>query len=225
MKPKALIFHATGTNRDHDVAAALTTGRRGSRRSCRSTNCARAKRCWQDYQLLVIPGGFSYADALGAGKLLALDLHAYFAEEVAAFVASGKPVIGICNGFQALVKSGILPSATVKTAARTAASHTDLQSAQGHFECRWVTLKPVSQNCIWTRGLDELIDCPVRTAKATSSTCRAGAAGRTVRPAIRSRWSIPARMAAAAGGISRQPQWLACSISPGSATRRAMCWA
>ena len=54
------------------------------------------------YQLLVVPGGFSYADALGAGKLLALDLTHALADDMRAFVDSGKPVLGVCNGFQAL---------------------------------------------------------------------------------------------------------------------------
>ena len=66
--------------------------------------------------MLVLPGGFSYADALGAGKLLALDLQAYFADEVGAFVQQGKPVIGICNGFQALVKANILPNTNARPA-------------------------------------------------------------------------------------------------------------
>ncbi len=59
--------------------------------------------------MLVLPGGFSYADALGAGKLLAIDMQSYFTDEIQEFMTAGKPVIGICNGFQALVKSGILP--------------------------------------------------------------------------------------------------------------------
>jgi phosphoribosylformylglycinamidine synthase subunit PurQ / glutaminase len=107
---------------------------------------------WADYDLLCIPGGFSYADALGAGKLLALDMNVYFAEEVRTFVEMGKPVIGICNGFQSLVKAGLLPGQSPATLTF---------NEQGHFECRWVTLKSSSQNCVWTRDLNELIYCPI----------------------------------------------------------------
>ena len=108
MKPQALILQAHGTNRDYDVAEALTLA--GADPHPVPLNDLRAgKKHFVDYQMLVVAGGFSYADSLGAGKLLALDLNSYFNEEISAFVQSGKPVIGICNGFQALVKSGILP--------------------------------------------------------------------------------------------------------------------
>ena len=206
MKPKALVLQAHGSNRDFDVIEALTLA--GAEATGVPLNeLRRNKILFSDFQLLVIPGGFSYADALGAGKLLALDLRSYFVEEISAFVQSGKPVIGICNGFQALVKSGILPgndvvarkvfSPTKQSPAKQSASEneetlapgagagvasnyplTRLRSAQderprndmaatltfnaqGHFECRWVTLQPVSQTCLWTTGLDELIECPV----------------------------------------------------------------
>ncbi len=161
MPVRALILHATGTNRDLEAAQALEIA--GAQAEIVHFNQLRShEKHWDDYQMLVLPGGFSYADALGAGKLLALDLMACFTEEVQAFVLSGKPVIGICNGFQALVKSGILPGKrTGSTSVRAEHDVTLTFNKGGHFECRWVRLSPVSQKCIWTRGLESGIYCPV----------------------------------------------------------------
>src|SRR5215204_1382950 len=132
MKPRALVLQAHGSNRDFDVIEALKLA--GAEACGVPLNELREnKALFSEYQMMVIPGGFSYADALGAGKLLALDLASYFAEEISAFVETGKPVIGICNGFQALVKSGILPGGSKSKDA------TLTFNEQGHFECRWVT--------------------------------------------------------------------------------------
>ncbi len=157
MQPKALILLATGTNRDGDVAQALKLA--GADPSIVPLQGLRqSNQSWKEYQILVIAGGFSYADALGAGKLLSLDLMHFFADQVAEFDAAGKPILGICNGFQALVKAGILPS---RAADPNNPDVTLTFNDCGHFECRWVTLKPLSQVCLWTRGLNDLIECPV----------------------------------------------------------------
>ncbi len=167
MRPKALVLQAHGTNRDLDVMNALTLA--GADAIGVPLNQLRIqKRLLRDFQLLVLPGGFSYADALGAGKLLAVDLNTYFMEEITAFVAAGKPVIGICNGFQALIKSGILPGNPSSLTPLPIFGEGDggegatlTFNQRGHFECRWVTMKSVSETCIWTKGLSEAITCPV----------------------------------------------------------------
>lgn len=172
MKPKALVLQARGSNRDYDVMQALEMA--GAEAEGVPLNDLRsAKKQWSDYQMLVVPGGFSYADALGAGKLLAIDLNSYFAEEINTFVAAGKPVIGICNGFQALVKSGILPGDTGSAASDQSGAKSSITltfNARGHFECRWVTLSPISQTCIWTRGLDDMIECPIAHGEGNFQT-------------------------------------------------------
>ncbi len=155
MQPHVLILHADGTNRDLEAARAFELA--GARPEIVHLNQLRAReKSWRDYQILALPGGFSYADTLGAGRLLALDLKTYFADETREFISSGKPVIGICNGFQALVKSGILPISNLQSPISTLTFN-----ERGHFECRWVTLVPQSHTCVWTRGLAEPIECPV----------------------------------------------------------------
>jgi len=160
MPPRALILHAYGSNRDLDAAQAFELA--GAQADVVPLTELRAGALrWADYQLLCLPGGFAHADALGAGKLFALDLNVYFADQVTAFVDAGKAVIGMCNGFQALVKSGILPDGNV-TASLTSRPGTTLTfNASGRFECRWITLAPQSQACVWTRGLTAPIYCPV----------------------------------------------------------------
>lgn len=153
MQPRALILHANGINRDLDVAQALELA--GAQPEIFHLNQLRAAATpWKQFQMLVIPGGFSYADALGGGRLFAIDLNAWFSDQLQAFIAAGKPVLGICNGFQVLVKAGVLPG------------HPELKTTltfneNGHFECRWVEMLPRSQKCLWTRGLPGSITCPV----------------------------------------------------------------
>ncbi len=192
MKPKALVLQAHGSNRDLDVIEAL--GLAGADAVGVPLNELRSRKSFaRDFQLIVLPGGFSYADALGAGKLLAIDLISYFSDEITAFVSSGKPVIGICNGFQALIRSGILPGnhviarsseaatkqsrrhkeiATLPSVARNDIEVTLTFNAVGHFECRWVELKPISQVCIWTKGLNEMILCPVAHGEGNFQTAQ-----------------------------------------------------
>ncbi len=151
-----LVLQATGTNRDGDAAFAID--RAGGRSTIVHVNELRqAPRLLHDYHMLVLPGGFSYGDALGAGRLLATDLRWLFEDELAAFVGTGRPVIGICNGFQALVKSGWLPGPHTGDPMATLT-----RNVSNRFECRWVWLEPNRDSpCVFTRGLTQPITCPV----------------------------------------------------------------
>jgi phosphoribosylformylglycinamidine synthase len=156
--PPVLILHANGTNRDREAALACQVAG-GEPEIVHVNQLLAGERNLLDYQMLVIPGGFSYGDDLGAGKLWALDLQERLDETLAQFVASGRPVLGICNGFQALVKSGLLPGGEPAEQTRQV-TLTDNKS--GRFECRWVYLRPnpLSPN-LFTQGLESLIYCPV----------------------------------------------------------------
>lgn len=161
MKPRALILHAAGTNRDGDAAYAF--GLAGADPAIVHVNRLKENRkLLSESSILVLPGGFSYADALGAGRLFALDIASFFRQEVQEFVASGKPVIGICNGFQTLVKAGILPGAGALGGAEPAERWATLtENKQGTFECRWVSLAAQKGPCLWTSGVEEVLTCPV----------------------------------------------------------------
>jgi phosphoribosylformylglycinamidine synthase len=183
--PKVLIIHANGSNRDQDAALACQLSG-GKPEIVHVNQLLAGERRLADYHMLVIPGGFSYGDDLGAGMLWALDLQVRLGEEVAAFVQDGRPVLGICNGFQALVKAGLLGTGEQRNGEAEerrnklvppVGSGRALHEAEGgaggrrvtltfnergHFECRWVYLQPNPNSpCLFTQGLDELIYCPV----------------------------------------------------------------
>ncbi len=103
-----LILHASGSNRDGEAARAVELAG-GAAEIVHINQLRRGERRMEEYAGLLLPGGFSYGDALGAGARLALDLQVYFHDQLHAFVESGRPVLGICNGFQTLVKAGVLP--------------------------------------------------------------------------------------------------------------------
>jgi phosphoribosylformylglycinamidine synthase len=187
VKPSILILHASGANRDAEAARACELA--GAAPEIVHINqLRRGERSFADYQLLLLPGGFSYGDALGAGARLALDLQVYFHDQLHEFIDRGKLVLGICNGFQALVKAGVLPGARVGEGKVSAQSVirpslpfspspllpfstldeislrrvTLTENASGHFECRWVHLAANRQaTAPFLRDLDELIFCPV----------------------------------------------------------------
>ncbi len=177
---KTLILRAPGLNRDHDVAHAISLAG-GNPELIHVNRIAEGTVSMSDYGLLIIPGGFSYGDHLGAGKLLAVDLIHRLGEQLRAFIAAGRPVIGICNGFQVLVKAGVLPGGMVDDGRWTVGQASRLPSADqlpstaprlpsvtltdnasARFECRWVHLAadPASP-CIFTEGLVRPIEVPV----------------------------------------------------------------
>lgn len=113
----------------------------------------------KDYQIMALPGGFAFGDDLGAGKVLANKFRHNLGEQLQKFIRDGKLIIGICNGFQAMVRLGVLPGFDNNYDKEDV---TLTFNASGRFENRWVYLKMnPNSNCIWTKGID-MIYLPVR---------------------------------------------------------------
>jgi phosphoribosylformylglycinamidine synthase len=115
------------------------------------------KKLLQQYQILALPGGFSYGDDIAAGRILANQLNHHLGAALRDFVAAGKPIIGVCNGFQVLVKTELLPGGL---AGRVGQTCTLTNNDSGRFTDRWVHLEPRGKKCIWTAGLEPL-DLPI----------------------------------------------------------------
>jgi len=156
--PKAVVLRAAGTNCDGETQFALEqAGFEASRVHVFRFMEDPARLA--DYQFLVIPGGFSYGDDVGAGKILANQMLHRLAGPLNEFVAAGKLVLGICNGFQVMVKSGLLPWGRVDPAV----AHRDATLAwndRGRFEDRWIHLRADSSKCVFMPA-GEVVAMPI----------------------------------------------------------------
>jgi phosphoribosylformylglycinamidine synthase len=99
-----------------------------------------------NYQILVFPGGFSYGDDVAAGRILANQTKHHLYEAIRKFIDDGKLVLGICNGFQVLVKTGLLPGNSSDSPEQTV---TITNNDSGKFEDRWVYLSPQTDRCVF----------------------------------------------------------------------------
>jgi len=157
---RVFVLRAPGTNCDIETAAAF-------RKAGAQTETFHINRWIEDkalihrFQILAIPGGFSYGDDLGAGTVLGNEITQRLLDELARFIRDGKLIIGICNGFQILVKTGLLPglSANHGNFKKEAVLYTN-DSAR--YEDRWVYLKSYSKLCVFTSQMPkETIYLPV----------------------------------------------------------------
>ena len=151
-KVRTLVLRAPGTNCDAETAFAFEQA--GAEVSSVHVNqLIRSEQRLSDYQIMVIPGGFTYSDDIAAGKVLANELRLRLGEGIPRFIEDGGLILGICNGFQVLVKAGILP-----TPAKDKPSLLTLMTNDsGRFECRWVHLRVNEKSsCVFTQGLDRM---------------------------------------------------------------------
>ena len=140
------VVYAQGTNCHEETIVAIKLAG-GNAELAIIEDLAGRKGAFSKYSALVFPGGFSWGDHCGAGRIEAQVLIAQFGDELQDLV-SKIPILGICNGFQVLVEAGILPSGEIDK--RRIAL---MQNTSARFESRWVNLAFLSNECIFTNGL------------------------------------------------------------------------
>jgi len=150
-KPRVLILRAPGTNCDIETAyafekAGAVTDRIHIRRLLEQPATIRS------YQILCVPGGFSYGDDVAAGKILAVQLRHHLLHVLEEFHQADKLILGICNGFQVLLKTGLI--VPPDESGKPWATLTWNESAR--YEDRWVHLEVASDRCVFLRGIERL---------------------------------------------------------------------
>ena len=150
MTPRVLILRAPGTNCDQETAFAFQQAG-GKPEVVHLNRLLENPGLAANYQILAIPGGFSYGDDISAGRIFGNQMRHHLQECLAEFKAAGKLIIGICNGLQILVKSGVLlpdradePIATLTL------------NESGKFEDRWVNLRVAGDKCVFLRGVERM---------------------------------------------------------------------
>jgi phosphoribosylformylglycinamidine synthase len=159
-KVKVCVLRTAGTNCDYETKFAFESAG-GEVELIHINRFIRSEKRLFDYQILAIPGGFTYGDDIAAGRILANEFKYKLRQEILKFIEDGKLIIGICNGFQVLVKAGILPGNDGFEQMVTLTLNDS-----GKFEDRWTYLRVTSYElrvtkCIWTKDLPEIIYLPV----------------------------------------------------------------
>jgi phosphoribosylformylglycinamidine synthase subunit PurQ / glutaminase len=151
LMPAVLILRAPGTNCDQETAFAFQQA--GAKTEVLHVNrLLERPSLFRQYQILCIPGGFSYGDDLGAGRILGNQIQHHLSEEMVRFKADGKLILGICNGFQVLMKSPVLlePDAAGRPAATLALNDC------GRYQDRWVRLESHDGKCVFLSHIERM---------------------------------------------------------------------
>jgi phosphoribosylformylglycinamidine synthase len=150
MSPRVLILRAPGTNCEGETAFAFE--RAGARAEVvHLGRLLENAKLAADYHVLCIPGGFSYGDDISAGRIFGTQMRQHLGDALRQFKDAGKLILGICNGFQILIKSGVLlpdrpdePLATLTL------------NESGKFEDRWVHLRVAGPKCVFLQGIERM---------------------------------------------------------------------
>jgi phosphoribosylformylglycinamidine synthase len=146
-----MILRAPGTNCDLETAFAF-------RQAGAAPELVHVNRLLEnpalvgEFQILCIPGGFSYGDDVAAGRILGNQIQHHLADRIAEFKAAGKLILGICNGFQVLLKAGVLLDSDAEKGPAATLTFND----SGKFEDRWVELGVFASNCVFLAGIESM---------------------------------------------------------------------
>src|SRR3989344_6140674 len=149
-RPRVCILRSDGANCDEELYYAFE--KFGANPKMVHVNELRNKlKKLKDFKILALPGGFSYGDDIASGKVLAIELVSFLKDELQNFVEKEGLVLGICNGFQTLVRTGLLPFNHIGKMDVTLA-----QNESGHFECRWIKIKSEKSKCLFLNQKDKV---------------------------------------------------------------------
>jgi phosphoribosylformylglycinamidine synthase len=168
-KVRVLVLRTAGTNCNVETAFAFSqSGATVDEVHLEKLFCGKVKMA--DYHIMAFPGGFSYGDDIASGRIFANEMRLRLGRDIERFIKDKKLIIGICNGFQIMVKAGILPGPFAADALdhqTVTLTHND----SGKFESRWTHLK-VEGKSVWTEGLGNTIFVPVAHGEGKFIPCR-----------------------------------------------------
>jgi phosphoribosylformylglycinamidine synthase I len=160
LAPRALVLRGPGTNCDHETAHAFERAGGISRR-VHVQALADKPALLDDFQIFCIPGGFSYGDDIASGRILALELSQRLGDTLRRFHERGGLILGICNGFQVLLQTGLLlPAADAEGRRQATLAH----NTSGRFIDCWVHLQTEPGRCVFLQGLSRF-ELPVAHAE------------------------------------------------------------
>ena len=155
-KPRCIVLAGFGLNAEAELAHAFSLAGADSE-IVHFSDISSGKKKLSDYEIFAIPGGWSFGDDIAGGRVLSNKLRHTFRSQFESFASSGKPILGVCNGFQTLVKLGALPNISGSSSQESTLTF----NKSGRFEDRWVYLKPQKSVCKYFEGVP-FINCPVR---------------------------------------------------------------
>lgn len=163
-QPRVLILRSPGTNCDGELAFAFEKAGATTQR-IHIQRLRENPKLFHDFEILAIPGGFSYGDDIAAGKILASQLSNFFGDALRKFRDEEKLILGVCNGFQALLKAGLLIPPDEEGPLAT------LTNNPKGFQDRWITMRATPGPCPWLQDID-LLEAPTAHGEGNFQ-CRA----------------------------------------------------